>query len=97
MSEPTCETCKFWDDHDPETDGDGATGDCRRRSPVLVPFTLRQLGINNDSQPDEFVAWDATAFPVTPHWEWCGDHEPKPSTVPQIVGSLPDHPTTNES
>lgn len=69
MKRPTCETCRFWDG--PETDSDGEeVGSCHRRPPSIIEGQI----------PDRDRAWHnqfIAVFPETRSSEWCGEWTPQ--------------------
>lgn len=103
MSEPTCETCRFWMIERQATEECVAIGECHRLPPSMV-YGLSKLltetfcGVKGeidqeciDNGDHKFGLW-----PKTFGYEWCGEHSPIPF-VPQIVPGVSEHPTTNEA
>ncbi len=66
-TKPRCERCRFWDD---QLD----TGQCRRYAPRLVLYQV-ELPENLDNNGDSAV------WPFTHPYDWCGEFQPKESTV----------------
>lgn len=65
MSNPTCETCRWWD-----TDNWSGEelGYCRKAAPTAW---LREIADESlDTRRD-------TVWPVVSRTDWCGEHQPK--------------------
>lgn len=82
MTEPTCETCRFWKRDDDHRD----QGACRRFPPVLNPMQVladmrkhgRESSTDGDPLPArELLDFGAFSFPIPSFDDWCGEHEPK--------------------
>lgn len=65
MSNPTCETCRWWEEFAP--DGD-PLGSCHRNAPAPA------MGQDAESDPEAF-------WPVTQGHDFCGEHASKPQEV----------------
>jgi hypothetical protein len=63
MSQPTCETCRFW-----KVFPVGELGHCRRHPPLLCIV----LSVDGRHSTDPQVQW-----PTTQPNAWCGEYEPK--------------------
>ena len=81
---PTCETCRFWDDTKLI---DRSERQCRRFPPMFAPILAHAHMSHHDSAQDTSYV---TRFPFTYHDEWCGEHQPrdtKPMTAMLICGT----------
>lgn len=65
MTNPTCETCRFFFREFESRHN----GDCRRRAPIIHPV-LKVYGTYCNSTEEPKVPLVAKDY-------WCGDHEPK--------------------
>lgn len=83
MSEQSCYNCRFWKQHDTDTDGDDMEsdeGECRRYPPVANPLFVIQSWFDKQDQclnedfatetPANMWFW---ALPVTVWLDWCGE------------------------
>lgn len=62
MSEPTCQTCRFYINH-------GQAEDCRRHAPIAVHEPGLGFGVTQMAFP---ARWPQVRF-----YNTCGDHKPK--------------------
>lgn len=76
MSEPRCETCRFWDGEPAENVDSEAT--CRRFPPTLnttvVDLWAEDHCDGDVEAPHNAFAW---VFPTVNADDWCGEHQPK--------------------
>lgn len=88
MTQPTCETCKFYH----------YSGTCRRRAPQVFETTSLKVVCDDSRLAIQLSEgrYAVTTFPKIPWLEWCGEHSPIP-LAPQIVPGVSEHPTTNEA
>lgn len=75
MDAPACWNCAFWNKHDHRESLDDS-GDCRRRAPIAIHVVTRV------DREDE-RAWESpdTTWPLTYHYDWCGEYEQADSSV----------------
>lgn len=70
MTQPTCETCRWWKPNEGSeyADDNGAPlmGDCRRRAPALWSFESTRSYLTGEP-----------IWPVVDNVDWCGEHQPK--------------------
>lgn len=72
-TEPKCETCRFWLRYE-----DDETGQCRRRPPEVASlFVLNMLA---QGRAQEVSMRERGEWPLTSPRDWCGEHQPKPTT-----------------
>ncbi len=82
--QPVCETCRFWADAG-ETDHEGESiGGCRKNPPIV---NLNEL----DAESSLMDVVDATFWPVTNGYAWCGKHRPR--TEPNTDGAVSGDPS----
>jgi hypothetical protein len=84
MTQPRCDLCRFWVQHDP----DACDGQCRRFPPF--PSTQTVGKFFPDSGPAEVDRpLCVCESPETMDEFWCGEFQPIPKPLPPIVDGQP--------
>lgn len=72
MSNPTCKTCRWWDDLGTIDDCGNAFGECHARPPTVLVNGQRTTGTGSP-----FNVLD-TVWPETAEGDFCGEHAAHP-------------------